>query len=400
MKKLFKINLNETLPPKLRSLYYSRILRDVGAGLVGIFGPIFLYQISGSIVYVLWTYFFTFLICVLVYPALAKMIKFASLHVWMIVGTVSVALMFFSFYVMQLRPDWLVWATFFFVLFGLGSRIIYWVPYHVDFVRFMDKHHGGKEVSLLSIFISLFGVLLPIFSAFIIERFGFEVLFVICIFVILLSIFPALTIAPTRAEYEFGYKETYRKLFSKKHIKTNVAFMADGFQGAIGSLVWSIFIFSILEGKFMQVGLVSAAIVLATCILNYLTGNYIDKFTKRKKNVIWWGTILYAAGWVLKAMVATAWQVFFVGAYHNFVSVLMRTPFDTLMYEIAADRGHYVDEFTVMREMALYLGRLLMVVIALLVLNSLGFVWMFVIGAIMSLFMNFLSKEEFHVIRD
>ena len=41
--------------------------------------------------------------------------------------------------------------------------------------------------------------------------------------------------------------------------------------------------------------------------------------------------------------------------YHN-CRVFAKTPFDALNYDIAADHGHYVDEYTVIREMAIAIG--------------------------------------------
>ncbi len=64
-------------------------------------------------------------------------------------------------------------------------------------------------------------------------------------------------------------------------------------------------------------------------------------------------------GWVVKMFVGTGFQVFVASTYHSFANIVMRTPFDTLMYERAADSGHYVDEYTVVRELALGVGRMI-----------------------------------------
>ena len=64
------------------------------------------------------------------------------------------------------------------------------------------------------------------------------------------------------------------------------------------------------------------------------------------------------------------------------------TPFDTLVYEISADSGHYVDEFTVLREMALTMGRVLVLAIVALLLLFVSLEWTFVIAAGASLLLN------------
>ena len=109
-------------------------------------------------------------------------------------------------------------------------------------------------------------------------------------------------------------------------------------------------------------------------------------------------SLLYSLGWFFKAIVASGLHIFLVGVYHNFASVLFRTPLDVLTYEIAADEGHYVDEFTILREMSLNLGRVLMVVFSLVLLIFVNMAWIFIVAAIVSLLVNLVSKEEFYLV--
>ena len=53
----------------------------------------------------------------------------------------------------------------------------------------------------------------------------------------------------------------------------------------------------------------------------------------------------------------SAAQVFFVGLYHNIVRIFSHTPFSAIVYDMSADQGSLVDEYTVIREMANHLGR-------------------------------------------
>ena len=68
----------------------------------------------------------------------------------------------------------------------------------------------------------------------------------------------------------------------------------------------------------------------------------------------------------------------------------MRTPFDALAYEKAADSGHYVDEYTVLREMSLNMGRVACIVILFILINVIGLQWTFVLAGVASLFVNLL----------
>ncbi len=393
-----KLKKVEHLSPRLKNLYLHKVTRDVGMSLVGMFGPIFLYIISHDLKVVL---FYHGLICLfyfLLAPLWARLLKFFSMHILMAIGQVFLIFDFAALYFLA-EAGRIVWPL---VALSIGCsifyRLFYWVPYHVDFAHFVSRHHRGRQLSLLAIFVSLMGIVLPILSAFLIIKFGFPALFLVSALIVSLSFFPLFFIPHVKENYTFGFFESFKKLLAQQHFKSNLAYAADGFQDYLGGIIWPIFIFEILKGKYFEVGLVSAAIILVSCFLRYSIGEAVDRFDKNK--IMKTGSLFYSLGWLLKALVTSGWHIFFVGVYHDFTSVIMRTPFDVLMYEIAADEGHYVDEFTILREMALNVGRILMIVLAfVLVIQGVSIVWLFGLGAIVSLLINLVSKEEFIVRR-
>ncbi|MFH1457049.1 MAG: hypothetical protein ABIF17_02950 [Patescibacteria group bacterium] len=390
-----KIQKVEKLSVGLKNLYLNKIIRDVAGSLIGMFGVIFFYVLSNSFAFAIIFWLLSNILYFVLAPWMSKFLKYKSLHIFMLIATVLIVGYYLSLYFLSesgaLNWFWIVVALVFLVF----NRAFYWIPYHIDLARFINTHHRGRQVSFLGIAVSFLGIVLPIISALIIARFGFSVLFILAMGILFISIFPLFFVSHTREEYTFGYLETFKKLFSKNHIKTNLAYVADGFQDYLGALIWPIFIFILLDGKYLEVGLISSAIVLISCVVRYIIGEATDKFDKRK--LMRAGSWLYGIGWLFKAIIESGLHIFLVGIYHNFTGILMRTPFDVLMYEIAADEGHYVDEFTVMREMALTFGRIVMMVMALILLwQSINIVWIFVLGAIVSVFINLISKEEFY----
>ena len=117
-------------------------------------------------------------------------------------------------------------------------------------------------------------------------------------------------------------------------------------------------------------------------------GKYTDKFNKKK--LLRYGTVLYSLGWLGKTIVQTGWHIFLASTYHSFSAVAMRTPYDTLMYEKAADAGHYVDEYTVLREMSLNIGRVLMILVMFVLFNFFGLNYAFILAAVAALFINLI----------
>ena len=88
--------------------------------------------------------------------------------------------------------------------------------------------------------------------------------------------------------------------------------------------------------------------------------------------------------------VLTGFHIFIAGTYHLFARIFKDTPFDTLNYEILADQGHFVDEYTVIKEIAVQMGKVLMLVFAIIIASYFGLNWTFALAALASLFVNML----------
>jgi len=172
-----------------------------------------------------------------------------------------------------------------------------------------------------------------------------------------------------------------------------LAYMGDGAEAMVGTVVWPIFIWELLNENFFEVGLLSSLIVVVTISLQLLVGGYADKGGRTK--MLHWGSTLYALGWVIKIFIATAFHVFIVSTYHNLMKIFARTPFDALSFEKAADEGHFVDEYTAIHEMAINFGKSLMLLLAIVLVSVFKFniEWTFILAALASLAMNFITQK-------
>ena len=279
------------------------------------------------------------------------------------------------------------------IFIGLAYKMFYWVPFHVDFSKFSDKKILGKEISFLETVKDLIGVIIPIIAGFLIVNFGFDVLFIIAIIIYLISGIPYLMIPRTNEKFTWGYFYTWKKYFSKETIKDNLAFAANGGEDIVGLVVWPIFIFEILQGDYLKVGFIATLIVGVTVILQLFIGKYLNN-KKRNEYILKLGSVFYAIGWIFKIFILSAFHIFIVDVYHNIMSIFTKIPFDTLTYEIAADQGHYIDEFTVLKEMAINFGRAIMLGLIIIVSFYLSIQWTFVLAAIAVILFNLLRQEK------
>lgn len=367
------------------ALYTNRLIQQLAAGLLGLFLPVFLLQKYQSINLVLLYYFFSFsLYLFLAAPGaiIASKITFKKALILSVFGGTTAYVCFYFFDRNILLLSILA------VLAVSWDRMFYWVPYNSDFAKFTDKKTRGRTIALLASAASLVGIAVPVIAGFIIAEYGFNVLFLIVIIIYFSSIIPFFVIPETSEQYTFGYLQTWKILFHPRDRKILFTYMADGAESIIGVVIWPIFIWQILQGSYQAVGIVSSLIILATILLQLIIGDYTDKFSKKK--LMKYGSILYSLGWLIKIFVQTGFHIFIVSTYHNLTAIAMRTPFDTLMYEKAADTGHYVDEYTVLREMALCLGRLVAIAVLFALLSFVGLNYAFIIAAVAVLFINLI----------
>lgn len=373
------------------SLYTGRTIIFIASGLLGLFLPIFLYNFFNqnfqlTVVYYGIGYLFYGLIVALGAKFLNKLGFRRSLRISVIMGALFYTIFYFInqnnyFYLIPLS-----------IIAVVLFRLFYWLPYNIDFAKFTDKANRGKELSALMAVSLVISIFTPMLAGFIITRFNYAVLFFIAIILFLVSGIPYITLPKTKEKFSWSLKETWKSFFSMKERRIMLAYMADGAESIVSIVVWPIFIFQVLKGNYLEIGAVSALIIGATAIIQLFFGKYVDK--NKKEKIIHIGSILYSLGWLLKIFITTAFQIFIVGAYHNIVSIFIRTPFDTLTYEIAADQGHYVDEFTVLYEMALNAGRAIMAVFVIFISLFLALQWTFVLAAAAALFFNLLRAKD------
>ncbi len=374
------------------ALYSSKSIIRIAGGLFGIFLPIFLYGIFGNnFSKVAWYYIASDFSYIVLIPLGAILINHFGFRRALRASVFFGAFFYGTFYFTTESNVLLICVLS--LTFLVLWRITHWIPYHVDFAKFTDAKNRGREVGLLEATTNVIGVITPFVAGLVISQLGFDTLFLIAVVIYLSSYIPLLTIPKTRENFSWGYFQTWKEFFSRKRRSNILAYMADGAENTVGAVVWPIFIFELLKGNYAEVGLISALITGTTIILQILMGKYADKkFSKAK--FIHFGSVLYSLGWILKIFVATSFQIFIIDAYHKLMKIFLRIPFDALSYEIAADEGHFVDEYTVIHEMALSFGRVvaMLLIIAVAMFSNLNIA--FVIAALSSIVLNFLRAKK------
>lgn len=384
------------------SLYTGRMVLRISSGLLGLFMPIFLYELFDfNIKFVIYYYLAGHILYMFTVAWGAGYLNKIGLRRSLRISVVLGALYYFIFYLIEKYSGSIEFsASFSNLLFLLittaiviltFNRIMWWIPLHTDMAKFTSKRNRAKQLSLQEATTLALGAIGPIVAGWILFNYSYDILFIIAILIYFISLIPFMTLPRTKEKFSWTYLQAWKEFFSRKRRGAVLAYVGDGAESVVGIIIWPIFIFELLKGNYFEVGALSSLIVAVTVGLQLIVGKYVDIGGKRK--MIHISTILYAVGWLVKIFIITAFHIFIASAYHNLTKIFARTPFDALTYEKAADQGHYVDEYTVIHEIAIQLGKSLMLVFVLFLIPFFSIQWTFVLAALASLGMNFLADE-------
>ncbi|TAL50870.1 hypothetical protein EPN81_01495 [Patescibacteria group bacterium] len=378
----------------LPALASNRLLSFAASSIVSVFLPIFLYEFFDlSIVAVLLWYAINFAVKFPFQVWAAQIFSRTGLISSMVFGTFGIMLFYWTFYLLDTGSPFGPYILMTLGIIGLTIvSCFYWSPFHIDYAKFGPKKTRGAYLARLYALQQMIQVVAPVLAGWVIVTYGFFMNFFLGVILAGASIVPLFFLPTFKVKYEFGFWESFTKLFSKHFRPMSLSMMAYGAENIVGIVVWPIFLYAIFKGQYLEIGAFAAIVVVIGLVLELLVGRETDKFSAGK--LLKYGTGIYALGWVWKGLVETVVGVFAASTFHNVGAILLRTPMDTLMYEQAADSGHYIDEYTVLREIALGMGRVLMLLFLVAVTSVFSIGASFFVAAVVSLGINWLVDYQ------
>ena len=277
------------------------------------------------------------------------------------------------------------------ILRGL-YHALYWVPYSVDALQAGQRRPLTRIVQegTLALIPALAGMVLTFGVS------GLNVLFFSAAALTLISIVPLRHIQEIHEGYSWGYIQSFRKLWTRRHRHvTSIAFL-DGISGAVLLLFWPIAIFLLVGWSYAMLGIVMSV----TYIFVFFTRSYVrgllQKVQVERSALV--HAFLAVSGWILRLVVATPLGVILVDSYFYTGSQVRGTGISTLTFDQSADSGSYIDEFTTLKEMALALGKISICIIGALFATTatlpITLIAVFLIAAGASGTSVFLSRQK------
>jgi MFS family permease len=371
----------------------KRLIQGLATAMMGMFVPIFLYETTGQQFWVVGLFYAAVSVgyALFLVPGMTITNKIGFSRT-LAFGTIFAVLQFVVLFFTDMLNIWHL--LFPLVALMVGYRIFHWVPYHVDFTAFTKGGERGRDVSLMFATIAFMGMLGPILAGYIVQNSGYEVLFAIGVVLLTCSGISYLFVPAVEEKFTWTYKETVQQLFSPKFRNVLVGEMANGAEVIVSLIAWPIFLYHALNGNMLEIGALSTVIVAVTIVVQLFVGKHLDGKNDNKIQTLKRGSMLYAVGWIFKIFVISAGQIFLVGLYHNVTKIFIKTPYSAILYDMSGEQGQYVDEFTVMREMASHIGRALALGVMIVLTLFLSIEWTFLIGVVAALAVNAIYQAQ------
>jgi len=172
-------------------------------------------------------------------------------------------------------------------------------------------------------------------------------------FFALLSIVPLLRF-DAYERFEWTYRETFGMLWEPAHQAFVVQSMLQGFEGAALFFLWPLFVFIMLGYSVFGLG-----VVMTASFLLVIAAHAIVSEPKRTPSPL--TTAIIATGsWIARFFAIGPVGIVLVQVFGTGNPRRMR---EYLMNDVFADSGSFLDEITILKEIALALGRLIFVLL-------------------------------------
>lgn len=261
---------------------------------------------------------------------------------------------YFGYYVSLYLFSASLWFVLASLVFVVPAMLLFWPAFHVDFARFSSQERRGKEVGRLNVISLVPLIVSPALGGWVLASFGYPVLFIVVLAVLLASSVPLFYSKETHEVYEDSYKQAWRRMFKRANWGTSAGFMFDGLETIIYFIFWPLFLF-FLAISFDSIGGIASLALVASALFMLYVGRISD--TKERPWLLNIGALWVAVSWVLKFFIGNFFDALLAHTLYRVSRSAAQIPFQTYFYEKVALKGPEADEFIINREIIVNVSR-------------------------------------------
>lgn len=258
---------------ELSELYVSTMLRSLSLSLIGIFVPIYLYEL-GYDLHVIFLFMASLFVARMVSDLISGFLvaRFGPKHIMLISYIMQIVSLAQLLSLPSLHwPLASVAAT-----YGLANSLFF-TAYHVDFSKIIHAEHGGKELGSMTILERIGAAIGPVAGGVVATMFGAEYTIEAAIVVMAAAVIPLFASAePVRPRQKLHFSGLpYRRLW-----RDYLSYAGSvGCSNTISVGIWPLFIAVVIftSHTYAAVGLVTSISIISAIVSARLIGQLIDK---------------------------------------------------------------------------------------------------------------------------
>lgn len=219
---------------------------------------------------------------------------------------------------------------------------MHWVAYQAAFSKAKDKYKSGREISAIGILATMVGVIGPITGGYVASKYGLNTIFIISPILLLVAMVPLYQSIDTIRSQKLKFDGMVRKIS-----KDLFAHAALSFDVVVGTIIWPLFIYFIVDDYFKLGSIVSISFFLSIFAL-LVIGKVSDILNKKKLIIVGSSGLVIIN--IFRNMATTFWFAFGVNLAAIIIGPLLSIPLFSLFYS-HADSSRRI-EYIVLMEMA------------------------------------------------
>jgi MFS family permease len=315
---------------ELSQIYISTFFRVMAVSLVGIFIPIFLYDLGHSLL-AIFLFYVTYFIAraVLHVPTAFIVARFGPKHTILY----SFGLLLLSSLAFMTLPEY-SWPLWLLATLYAASNTLFFTAYHVDFSKVKHSDHGGKETGFANIVQRVGGAVGPLVGGIIATIFGPQYIFVAMTAMLLIGIVPLIT---SGEAVKTRQKISFRNLRLSAVKRDILSYAGITITHQLSVTIWPLYLalFALGTNVYLELGTLSSVGFLVSIFTAFAIGKLVDK--RRGRELLHISLISDMFIQFSKPFVNSLPFAFVVNTAGESSAIAMRIAYQKGMYDAADD---------------------------------------------------------------
>jgi MFS family permease len=313
---------------ELSELYSAQLLRSLAISLVGVFTPIYLYNIGYSLRDIA--------LFMIGWMLLRPFIDVAAAFVIARIGPKHTMLLSSFIHIMYLSMvltiQDLSWPLLLVATVGSAAYSLHLLAIEVDFSKIKHARHGGEEFGYLVIVEKIGGVVGPLVGGLIASFVSPSYTIALAMLLLLLSSIPLFfTAEPVKTRQHI----TFRGLPWRERRWDFISIVPTTLENIVSIVVWPLFIgiFILGDNVFAKLGAIVALSTLSSIVFSRVIGNLIDK--RKGRYLLRVGTVLNALLHLARPFVGGVYGAALIHVANEPITAAYRMPYIKGQFDVA-----------------------------------------------------------------